>query len=88
MSRDAWRTTRHSEVGLSKYQLIIQLKWYKFQTQCHSKIMFEVSGVHSFTRSNADICVTDRQHRQSIIVAETRESVVAHQATRVRFPST
>ena len=45
---------KDSEVYLSIMQLISQPKLDKFQSQCFSKIVR--SDVHSFPRSNGDVC--------------------------------
>jgi len=59
MENDA---TQISEV--SKYQLISQLTFDKFQLQCYSKNNVRYDS-HWFPRSNANVCTTDQQHRLS-----------------------
>jgi len=75
-------TTQHREV--SKYQLISQTKLDKFQLQCYGKYskwwpLISMQQCRPLCHwSTASLTV----------VAETRESVIGYQATRVRCPST
>jgi len=81
-SRDARRTTYHSVV--SKYQLISQLKLNKFQSHCYSKC----SKWRPLVSTQRCWHLCHWSTVSSIVVAETRESVVGYKATRVRCPST
>jgi len=68
------RNTVKTEV--SKYQLISQPKLDEFQSQCYSKCS---KWRPLIPRSNADVCVTDRQRRRSLSLKPVKASWVIRQ---------
>jgi len=68
----------------AKYQLISQLKLDKFQSYCYSECSKwrPLISVQQCRR----LCRWSRA--SSIVVAETRKSIIGYQAVRVRCPST
>jgi len=77
-----WRMTQHSEV--SENQLISQLKLDKFQLQCYS----QCSKWRPLVSTQQCRRLCHWSTASSIVVTETRESVVGYHATCVRCPST
>jgi len=82
--RHATHGQRRNTSEISKYRIISQPKLDKFQFECYSRC----SKWRPLVSLQQCIRLCHWSTASSIVVAETRESVVGYQAMRVRSPST